>query len=109
MDDTIRLNNPKDTIITVDANELIKYVESEHNSLKLDIRYLPEDIYVFSDLMDWCVVFTHEWFDANSRPELGLKDDEQRRICFVLMRLGTVLCLALLGDPGGFEFRSNKT
>lgn len=85
MNDKIRLNNPKDCIISVDANELCDLILSEwSNDLSINDRYLPTDIYVFDDVMNWCVVFTHEGDDSFTNP--SLEEDDYIRICFVIDR-----------------------
>lgn len=86
----ICLNNPKDTIISVKAEELCDLIEYEWNAdhisedTYLANRYLPEDIYIFDDTMKWCVIFTHEGDDKSTKPELV--EDEYIRDCFVIDR-----------------------
>jgi hypothetical protein len=85
LNDKIRLNNPKDTIISVKAQKLCETIEYEWNiGWNLENRYLPEDIYIFDDTMKWCVIFTHEGDDNFTNPELD--EDEYIRICFVIDR-----------------------
>lgn len=86
LNDTIRHNNSKDAIISVKADELCELVEYEWSSgWDLENRCLPEDIYIFDETMNWCVIFTHEGDDNYTNPELS--EDEYIRICFVIDRI----------------------
>ena len=85
MNDIIRLNNPKDTIISVNANELCDLIEYEWAAdWDLGERYLPEDIYIFDNSMNWCIIFTHEGDDSTENPNLN--EDDYIRVCFMVDR-----------------------
>lgn len=74
---------PKDTIIEIDSLELCQVIQNEWcNQDVTKGKYLPEDIYVFDNTMNWYVVFTHEGYESSIKPELG-EDDDYIRICFV--------------------------
>lgn len=73
---------PKGSIIKIDSNELCRYIESEWCDFHSSKGFLPEDIYIFDETMDWSVIFTHEGYDNFTNPELA--EDVYIRICFVL-------------------------
>ena len=75
-------NYPKDTIIAVDSTELCHTITAEWDEWEENGQYLPSDIYVFDDSMQWSVIFTHEGWDSWTKPELH--EDEYIRICYII-------------------------
>lgn len=75
-------NYPKDTVIAMAVDELCRTITSEWDVWDDTTRYLPEDIYIFDDSMQWTVIFTHEGWDRWTKPELN--EDDYVRICFVI-------------------------
>ena len=82
------LNGPKphylelyktDTVIEWDADELAALLEKELGDYKTtDYLHnsLPEDIYIFDDSFQWCVIFTHS----------PTREDYEERACVICNR-----------------------
>ena len=67
--------------------DLIEEEWFESYRLAMEDRYnpcpvLPEELYVFDESMEWCVVFTHETTDWESELDDPMKAAESR-LCFV--------------------------
>jgi len=78
----LAINYPKDTVIETNSLELCKLIEAEWgNYLIGDESFLPEDIYIYDEKLDWYVIFTHEGYDSYTNSDLG--EDDYIRICFV--------------------------
>ncbi len=51
---------PKDMVIRVEGRCLAEQLRADLASPSLPASFLPEDIYVFDDSLDWYIAFTHE-------------------------------------------------
>lgn len=73
---------PKDTLIEIDSLELSQFISREWSEdYRSDEKYLPEDIYIFDNAMNWYVIYTHEGYDNMMKSDLN--EEDYTRICFV--------------------------
>ena len=75
-------NVARNSVIQMDAQLVSEIINREWNNKNNLNRVFPEDIYCFDENMEWCVVFTHEEWDAFTAPDRVVNEDDYIRICF---------------------------
>ena len=88
-DRRLSLENPKDTIISIEGSLLSQKIVEEWNNeqdawtsgFQCQGLWFPEDVYCFDESLSWYVIFTHETWDSWTNPELD--EDVYIRVCFL--------------------------